>query len=238
VTSRAKKTSQVVAELVLQDFIPNSIIDIGAGDGTWMTSLASNLGSTRLTAVDLPGSTFEILKGFQKSIEFLTLDFENSMIENGVPYDLAICVEVIEHISHPRGLILLDWISDNCRTVIFSGAIPGQGGTLHINEQNQDYWLRAMMNRGFIPIDNIRPILFKVSEVPSYYRNNIFFFVNSNFLHETRMSHLLFKTIRQDSFGFTDVRSYPAKFIHRLIAILPVGIVTFIAELKSKFTKA
>ena len=234
VTSRAVIASEVALGTILKNFVAQSVIDIGAGDGVW-TSTALSIGNpTRLTVVDLPGSTFKLLQKVDKSIKKITLNFENDMLKNGEPYDLGICVEVIEHISTGRALLLLDWISVNCCTVMFSGAIPGQGGTHHINEQNQSYWLNVMMARGFIPIDNIRPQLYRNGKIPQYYRNNIFFFINSRFIHEHRIKKLLKESITQESFAFMDTRSIILRTIQKILAFLPVTAVSQLATLKLK----
>ncbi len=236
VTSRAGVASEVVTKIVLMTFQPKSVIDIGAGEGIWSATI-SKLGNPELiTAVDLPGSTFKNLQDLSADVEYITLNFENEMLQNRRIYDLAICVEVIEHISSRRALLLLDWISENCRTIVFSGATPGQGGTHHINEQHQSYWLNAMMRRGFIPIDNIRPVLDEYKKVPKYYRNNIFFFINSRFIQEKNLMEVLDLTIRQKSFAFMDTRNWFSIILQKSISLFPVFIVTYLAEAKSKMS--
>ena len=234
VTSRALTASEVIANTLLQNCNPNSIIDIGAGDGSWIVTLASKSEAKRLIAVDLPGSNFESIKNSNKTIEVQTIDFEQEMIQNGEPYDLAICVEVIEHISSDRALRLLDWMSENCRAIIFSGATPGQGGTHHINEQSQSYWIGSMSKRGFIPIDNMRPQLINNKKVASYYRNNIFLYINSRYINEAYIVELLKESITQDSFIFKDIRNSLEKITHKIVSLLPVKVVTYIAEIKSR----
>jgi hypothetical protein len=234
VTSRAKLASQLVFETVRTNYQPDSIIDIGSGDGIWTKTFAAHSKKIRLCAVDLPGSTFKELQNIEQAIEFKTIDFETEMLENRQPFELAICVEVIEHISTERALILLNWISVNCHAVIFSGATPGQGGTQHINEQKQEYWLSKMSSLGFIPCDNIRPVLDKQKEVPAYYRNNMFFFINSKFLQQPKLLHALQESLKQESFTFVDCRGISLKFAQKLLSKAPVHLVSRLAEVKSK----
>jgi hypothetical protein len=234
VTSRAMLASRLVFEAVETNYQPDSIIDIGSGDGIWMKTFASRTEIKRLCAVDLPGSTFKELQSIDRQIEYKTIDFEIEMLENREPFDLAICVEVIEHISTQRALALLDWISVNCHAIIFSGATPGQGGTQHINEQKQEYWLSKMISLGFIPCDNIRPILSKQKEVPAYYRNNVFFYINSKFLQQPKLLYALQETLKQESFAYIDCRSKNLKFAQKLLSMIPVYLVSRLAELKSK----
>ena len=234
VTTRAHAASEIVTSIVLKNFSPESIIDIGAGDGIWLSTMAKKGRARRLTAVDLPGSRFGLLKNLEFPVELLTMNFEDHMLQNHKAYDLAICVEVIEHISTDRALLLLDWISQNCRTIIFSGATTGQGGTHHINEQSQSYWLSAMMSRGLVPCDNLRPALLNSRIVPSYYQNNVFFYVNTKFLIENEISELLRKTILEENAGFKDCRSRFEKLSQKIVARIPVKFVTRLAKSKSK----
>ncbi len=234
VTSRAVVASQVALKALLKNYKPKSFIDIGSGEGIWTTSVIQIGNLSRITAVDLPGTTFKLLQKNNKPVELVTINFENEVLGKCEPYDLAICVEVIEHISFQRSLLLLDWVSTNCRTVMFSGATPGQGGTQHINEQNQSYWLSEMMKRGFLPFDNIRPQLHRNKHIPGYYKNNIFFYVNSKFLHEKEIIELIRKTIVQESYSFKDSRSFITKLVAQLTRLLPEDIVSQLAKYKSK----
>jgi cyclopropane fatty-acyl-phospholipid synthase-like methyltransferase len=234
VTSRAMIASRLVFETLEKNYQPDSIIDIGSGDGIWLKTFADQSGIKRVCAVDLPGSTFKELQNIELEIEFKTIDFETEMLENREPFELAICVEVIEHISTERALALLDWISLNCHAIIFSGATPGQGGTQHINEQKQEYWINKMISRGFIPCDNIRPILSKQKEVPAYYRNNMFFYINSKFLQQPKLLCALQGSLKQESFTYRDCRSKYLKYAQKLLSMVPVYLVSRLAEAKSK----
>ena len=40
--------------------------------------------------------------------------------------------------------------------VLFSAAIPGQGGTGHIKEQWQDYWARLFVKHDYVALDFLR----------------------------------------------------------------------------------
>ncbi len=60
--------------------------------------------------------------------------------------------------------------------MLFSAAIPCQGGFDHINEQPQDYWIEKFKKRGFTAYDPIRPSVWSNPEVPYYYAQNIILF--------------------------------------------------------------
>ena len=57
--------------------------------------------------------------------------------------------------------------------VLFSAAIPHQGGRDHINEQWQSYWASLFNEHGFRTFDVIRPVIWDNSQVERWYRQNI-----------------------------------------------------------------
>ena len=60
--------------------------------------------------------------------------------------------------------------------VLFSAAVPGQGGFRHLNEQWPPYWVERFEQRGFVPIDALRDELWETTEVEWWYAQNVLFF--------------------------------------------------------------
>src|SRR5437870_2593605 len=56
-------------------------------------------------------------------------------------FELALCIEVAEHLPPRAGDLLVAALSQAAPAVVFSTAIPQQEGTDHINEQWPSYWL-------------------------------------------------------------------------------------------------
>ena len=61
-------------------------------------------------------------------------------------------------------------------TVVFSAAIPGQGGTQHVNEQWQSYWVELFEQQGFGVHDPLRPAIWDDESVDVWYRQNLLVF--------------------------------------------------------------
>ena len=61
--------------------------------------------------------------------------------------------------------------------VLFSAAIPGQGGTDHINEQWQDYWARLFAKHDYVALDFLRLKFWNDSRIEWWYRQNIILYV-------------------------------------------------------------
>jgi hypothetical protein len=61
--------------------------------------------------------------------------------------------------------------------VLFSAAVPGQGGEYHINERPHEYWRQKFSGRGYHCFDFVRPRLRLDGMVESWYRYNTMLFV-------------------------------------------------------------
>ena len=93
-------------------------------------------------------------------------------------FDLAICLEVAEHISAPAGSALVRGLAKAAPVVLFSAAVPHQGGTGHVNEQWPGYWIERFEQEGMIAIDCFRPQFWNDDEMAWWYAQNAIFFVN------------------------------------------------------------
>lgn len=62
--------------------------------------------------------------------------------------DLAVCMEVAEHIPAKFARHLCEVLARSANVVVMSAAPPGQGGHLHVNEQPKEYWIELMKSVG------------------------------------------------------------------------------------------
>ena len=74
----------------------------------------------------------------------------------GRDFDLVLSAEVAEHLPLEVSDIFIDSIIKHGKVILFSAAAPGQGGTCHVNEQWQDFWVKKFRERGYVPIDFLR----------------------------------------------------------------------------------
>jgi hypothetical protein len=118
--------------------LPGSVIDIGGGVGNW------NNGNPNYYCVDYRVPVNKLLIPADRYIE---CNLENDTV--GGRYDLAICLEVLEHISYIRAEALVEMLCNLSDRVLFSAAIPYQGGNGHINEQWQTYWAELFYKNGY-----------------------------------------------------------------------------------------
>jgi hypothetical protein len=91
-------------------------------------------------------------------------------------YDLAVSLEVAEHLDPRAGGQLIITLTSLAPLVLFSAAAPGQGGIGHVNEQWPRYWRSLFEARGFKMLDILRPLIREDRRVAWWYRQNIALF--------------------------------------------------------------
>jgi len=160
---------------LFEDYQPRSVIDFGCGVGTWLAA-AEQLGASQLIGLD--GDWVDTQKLLSPNITFQPTNFET--IEHLDKFcDLAISVEVAEHFEEQYADKFIDLLTQSADLIVFGAAIPLQGGTNHVNEQPQSYWIEKFAQRGFQCFDYFRPKFWHDDTVAFWYRQNTFLFARS-----------------------------------------------------------
>ena len=94
-------------------------------------------------------------------------------------YDIAMSLEVAEHIFEKQSVNFMDTLTGLANVILFSAAIPHQGGQGHVNEQWQSYWVRRFKDYGYECVDIIRDKIWDNDEIWFYYKQNMLMFVKS-----------------------------------------------------------
>jgi hypothetical protein len=76
----------------------------------------------------------------------------------------------------PEALISTVELEQHTDVVLFSAAIPFQGGTHHVNEQFPDYWEKIFDGFGYVALDFIRPRIWYSGDVHFWLRQNTLVF--------------------------------------------------------------
>jgi SAM-dependent methyltransferase len=164
-----------VVPFILQLLSPKSIVDVGCGIGTWLKVFENN-GISDILGIDGCYVDKNLLK-IDKA-KFVDFDLEKLFISDK-KFDLAISLEVAEHLSIDSADIFVKTITNLSDTVIFSAAIPYQGGQNHINEQEPKYWIEKFEKEGYKLFDVLRPIFWDNSNVDSWYKQNMLLFTRN-----------------------------------------------------------
>ncbi len=159
---------------VLWDFYrPASVVDVGCGIGTWLAA-AETLGARTLTGLDGPWVNRAQLRS--AAITFTPVDFEAEIPDVG-RHDLAMSVEVAEHVSERRADAFVAGLTRLSDVVVFGAAIPDQGGVSHVNERWPSWWAAKFADAGFEPFDVLRAAVWQNAGVEWWYRQNILLYV-------------------------------------------------------------
>ena len=137
--------------ILIADWISKNIVgkifgDIGCGDAHIIAELQKKHGRI-VWGVDGSESFLKFTEAHIR--EFLTcVDLTEPTLLP--PADVAMCMEVAEHIDFKFSDILVENIvSTNAKTILFTAAPPGQDGTNHINLQPPEFWIRKFIDKGY-----------------------------------------------------------------------------------------
>lgn len=170
-------SARIVAPLLLAHMPVKSVVDVGCGIGTW-SSVFLQEGVTDVLGLD--GEYVEKSRLLIPEENFKSCNLQEKIILDK-KFDLAISLEVIEHLEMNQGKALVETLTTLAPVIMFSGAIPGQGGTNHINEQWQSHWAEEFSNHDYAVYDSIRPIIWGNENVYTCYKQNILLFVKKSF---------------------------------------------------------
>ena len=157
--------------LLMELFNPKSVVDLGCGTGTFLKEFKTN-GVATVLGYDGPWVNKTLLRENLLDSEVVICDLEDSLTV-GAKFDLAVCLEVAEHLSPTSADRLVSDLVQMSDVIVFSAAIPGQGGQNHVNEQWLGYWQEKFENKGYVIDDVLRPIFWENDKIEYWYRQNI-----------------------------------------------------------------
>jgi len=154
----------------------NSVVDIGCGVGTWL-SVYKEQGVGEVFGVDGDYVDRDMLLIDQ--MEFKSHDLTKKL-ELDRNFDLALSLEVAEHIDDKLAPLFCENLTNLAAVIFFSAAIPGQGGTHHINEQWPNYWRKLFAEKGYVMVDVLRSRLWGLEKLKAHYAQNSFIYIKES----------------------------------------------------------
>jgi SAM-dependent methyltransferase len=177
VEARLSSARIVLGEL-FKAFSPRSVLDIGCGHGAWLR-VARELGADEIQGVDGPWidpDSLLIPKQY-----FTHHDLTHAIDVSG-QFDLVMSLEVAEHLPAHASDTFIESMARHGDIILFSAAVPFQGGHGHINEQWPGYWAGKFADHGFKTIDTLRPLIWSNQDVFWWLRQNTLLFMNETAL--------------------------------------------------------
>ncbi len=206
------RSADVIVPIVMTRFAPRRVIDLGCGTGDWLEAF-HRYGADDIHGYDgvwVPRSSLKI-----PATSFTAVDFHAALPATS-RCDLAVSLEVAEHVDAPTSVKCIEFLCRASDLVLFSAAIPGQGGHGHINEQYQDRWVAAFGSQGYHAFDLIRPQIWMDERVSWWYQQNVLVFANEiaerRFGLERRpfMANVVHPALYEKN---TDPKNYPIREI-------------------------
>ena len=155
-------------------FNPRSVVDVGCGRGEFLYHFS-------LRGVEVKGyegSLYAVKHTLVHKDYVERVDLVRE-INPGVKYDLALCLEVAEHIEGRSSQVLVKTLTNLSDTIVFTAAPPGQGGHYHINERPYGFWIELFKNKRFELDRELTEVIKGELErlrVPYWYRRNLLVF--------------------------------------------------------------
>lgn len=174
----SKESAKEIIPIIFEFIQPKSVIDVGCGVGTWLSVFQAH-GVEDVWGIDgdyVDKNAIEIPKE-----RFLTFDLKSPFRFNR-QFDLVVSLEVGEHLPNECAETFVDSLTKLAPVILFSAAIPFQGGTQHVNEQWQDYWVKHFQNKGYVAIDCIRNRVWENERVEFWYAQNMLVFAKREYL--------------------------------------------------------
>jgi SAM-dependent methyltransferase len=223
------RSAEVVVPLIVDQLKVNSVLDVGCGAGAWLAEYR-RLGLPTYIGVD--GEYVNTSTLLIPPSAFVPLDIAKSF-DLRQRFDLVQCLEVGEHIQSAASRTLVANLVRHGNVVLFSAAIPGQGGENHINEQPYEFWRALFAEHGYSGYDFLRPLLRRESSVEVWYRHNAILYVANN--SRAQLPASVAVTEIADNQPIRDVSSIPYKVRTRILARFSVASLTRFAILKHKW---
>ncbi|GHM99854.1 hypothetical protein WSM22_13440 [Cytophagales bacterium WSM2-2] len=170
------EAARIVVPFLMEIIAPKSLLDVGCGLGTWLKVFEEH------GIIDILGLDGNYINKNQLKIsldKWKPVDL-NQPFDLKRKFDLVICLEVVEHLTKSASDFIIDSLVCHSNTILFSAAIPGQGGQGHVNEQWLTYWQREFEKRGYKLCDILRSRFWNDSTIEVWYRQNMVIFYKEN----------------------------------------------------------
>ena len=176
----AKRSAKEIIPLVLELVQPKRVLDVGCGIGAWL-SVLREYGIEDIWGIDGDWVDKKMLQIPEE--RFISFDLKKPF-RLDKQFDLVVSLEVAEHLPSDSAEIFVDSLTRHGPVILFSAAIPFQGGTHHINERWPDYWVKFFENKGYVVIDPIRKKIWQNDNIEFWYAQNILMFVRKDNLEK------------------------------------------------------
>ena len=228
----SRRSARAVSSLLMPEMTIASLLDVGAGHGAWAAEWMA-AGVKNVLAID-----GDYVKRDQLAVpakNFRAHDLGTPLALNQ-KFDLVQTLEVAEHLPHAKAELFVDNLVAHGDVVLFSAAVPHQGGEHHVNEQPPEYWRQKFKARGYDVFDFVRPALADRGDVMPWYRFNTYLYANA--AGQQRLSEKVKATRVPDDQALDIGGDFKWALRRAAIRLIPTALVKPIAMAKAKLEAA
>lgn len=226
INSGSLASAKIIVPQIIELFNPSSVLDIGCGAGAWCSVWIKH-DTPEVLGIDGDYIKEENLLINKKYFEAADL---GAPVDLKRKFDLAISLEVAEHIPEEKSNIFVENLTRHADVIIFSAAVPGQGGEFHVNEQPLEYWREKFARLDYWCFDPLRGVIKNIDNIEPWYRYNILVYVSKKRMQELPER---IKTSRiEPGIPIPDVSSISWKIRNRIIQTLPNSLIKFLVKIK------
>lgn len=214
------RSAKHIVPIILEMIEPTSVVDVGCRRGKFLYVFQKH-GVKDILGID--GEWIDKEKLCIPKECFLTHNLRTHL-RIDKKFDLVICLEVAEHLQKKYAPVLVETLTHLGPVILFSAAIPFQGGIHHVNEQWPEYWVRLFKEKEYVAIDCIRKRIWYNKKICSWYKQNILFFVKESYLPNNK---ILLKEYEQNN-------NTPLSLVHPEIYLRIARIIKFAPSIIKK----
>lgn len=171
-----RASAAVVVPWLHNLFSPERVLDVGCGEGHWLAEFAALGCEVRgIDGVHVPANRLAIPPECFSAVD-LASSWGQVAFESA--HDLTLSLEVAEHLPPSAAEGFVAGLVATAPIVVFSAAIPGQGGVGHLNEQWPRYWWDLFHKHGYLGTGALRFVFWDDDRVENWYRQNLFVYAH------------------------------------------------------------
>ena len=222
----AERSAATIVGHLLAVVKPESILDVGCGQGVWCAAW-KKAGVEQVVGVD---GTHVDAGALKIPVEDFVAHDLSQAFDLGRTFDLVMSLEVAEHLPASSADDFVDSLTRHGSLVMFSAAVPGQGGESHVNEQSYGYWRSKFACRGYRCFDYIRPRVRKDRQIEPWYRYNTLLFAAEG--TSAQLPAEIRKTLVAEGDPIAIVAPLAWRLRNALLRPLPVAMIDRLSRLK------
>jgi SAM-dependent methyltransferase/TolA-binding protein len=184
----------IVTRIIDRYLSPNSILDLGCGNGVWLDILSDD-GQRQVQGVE--EEAFAPLD-LVVNPTLVTLSSVSRPLELDRTFDLVLCLNAPE-IFKPQ---FADALIDNCcrhgDVILFGAGSPSQAMISYDDNIACSLCVELFRKQGYVDLDLVRPLLWHDARIPFRYRQGLLLFVKREF---SRLPYLKAEATRMSGFS-------------------------------------